>query len=105
MLEEAVKNYGSLAPKDLETNRVTLPITVPPQGAEFLLGWCTKKRYRQAVLDDLEEVFQRDLAKGMTVRRAKLRYLAATLHSITPQLIAAAKRVGIMGLIARLLFH
>jgi predicted nucleic acid-binding protein len=29
---------------------------------------------------DLEEVFQRDLAKGMTVRRAKLRYLAATLH-------------------------
>jgi hypothetical protein len=36
----------------------------------------------------------------MTVARARLRYWGSALHSITPQLLALAKRIGIFGLIA-----
>jgi hypothetical protein len=88
--------------------RPASPRTEPPQVAELLVSWCIKKRYRGALLDDLDEVFQRDLTKGMTVARARLRYWGAALHSITPQLLAAAKRIGIFGLItdyARRLLH
>jgi len=77
--------------------------TEPPRVAELLVSWvswCTKKRYRAALRDDLDEVFQRDLSKGMTVARAGLRYWSSALGSITPQLLALAKRIGIFGLIA-----
>jgi hypothetical protein len=73
--------------------------TEPPRVAELLVSWCIKKRYREALLDDFDEVFQRDLSKGMTVARARLRYWGGALNSITPQLLAAAKRIGIFGLI------
>jgi hypothetical protein len=59
-----------------------------------------KKRYRKAILNDLDEDFRRDLSEGMTVDRACLRYWGAGLCSIAPQLLAAAKRIGIFGLIA-----
>jgi hypothetical protein len=59
-----------------------------------------KKRYRKALLNDLDEDFQRDLSEGMTVARAQFRYWGGALYSITPQLLAAAKRIGIFGLIA-----
>jgi hypothetical protein len=72
----------------------------PPFVAEFLVGLCVKKRYRKALRDDLDEVFQRDLSNGMTVGRARLRYWAAALNSIAPQLWSAAKRVGFLGILA-----
>jgi hypothetical protein len=80
--------------------RPASPRTEPPQVAELLVSWCIKKRYRKAILDDFDEDFQRDLSKGMTVARARLRYWGSALRSITPQLLALAKRIGIFGLIA-----
>jgi hypothetical protein len=64
------------------------------------VSWCTKKRYREALRDDLDEDFQHDLSKGMTVARARLRYWGSVLGSIIPQLLALAKRIGMVGLIA-----
>jgi hypothetical protein len=80
--------------------RPASPRTEPPRVAELFVSWCTKKRYREALLDDLDEDFQCDLSKGMTVARARLRYWGSALHSITPQFLALAKRIGIFGLIA-----
>jgi hypothetical protein len=72
----------------------------PPIIAEFLVGLCAKDRYRNGLLQNLEDDFDRSLAAGTTVRRARRKYWAAALNSIGPQLLAAAKRVGIIGLIA-----
>ncbi len=72
----------------------------PPIIAEFLVGLFAKRRYRVGLLQNLEEDFQNNLANGATVRRARRNYWAAALNSIGPQLLAAAKRVGIVGLIA-----
>jgi hypothetical protein len=44
--------------------RPASPRTEPPRVAELLVGSCIKKRYRKALLDDLDEVFQCDLSKG-----------------------------------------
>ena len=77
-----------------------LPPSEPPRVAELLVSSCTKNRYRKALLNDLDEDFQRDLSKGMTVGRARMRYWGGALRSITPQLWALAKRIGIFGLIA-----
>ena|ERR1700720_2562737 len=91
---------GSRVAKFLAALPEPPPTTEPPRVAELLVSWCIKKRYREALLDDLDEVFQRDLSKGMTVARVRLRYWGSALHSITPQLLALAKRIGIFGLIA-----
>jgi hypothetical protein len=72
----------------------------PPIIAEFLVGLCAKDRYRNGLLQNLEDDFDSSLAAGTTVRRARRKYWAAALNSIGPQLLAAAKRVGIIGLIA-----
>jgi hypothetical protein len=72
----------------------------PPIVAEFLVGLCAKRRYRSGLLQSLEEEFESNLAAGETKRRACRKYWAAALNSIAPQLLAAAKRVGIIGLIA-----
>jgi hypothetical protein len=80
--------------------RPTSPETEPPRFAELLVSSCTKNRYRKALLNDLDEDFQRDLSKGMTVGRARMRYRGSALRSITPQLWELAKRIGIFGLIA-----
>jgi hypothetical protein len=80
--------------------RPTSPETEPPRFAELLVSSCTKSRYRKALLNDLDEDFQRDLSKGMTVGRARMRYRGSALRSITPRLWALAKRIGIFGLIA-----
>ncbi len=72
----------------------------PPRLAEFILGACTKKRYRQALLDDLDEVFHRDLSAGMSISRARLRYWGGALNSVIPQLWSLTKRIGLFGIIA-----
>jgi hypothetical protein len=79
----------------------TSPKVEPPRFAEFLVSACVKKRYKKALLSDLDENFQRDLVSGMTPMRARIRYCGAALHSIGPQLWAMAKRIGI-GLIGAL---
>ena len=48
----------------------------------------------------LDEDFQNDLADGMSLSRAKYWYWAATLRSIGPQLGAAMKRIGVIGIVA-----
>ena len=67
--------------------------------AEFLVGLLAKKRYRNAILRDLAEDFDSDLASGMSLRRARRRYWAAALNSIVPQAVAAIKRIGLVGLV------
>jgi hypothetical protein len=89
------------APPKLPSSRTSLTglvRTEPPRVAELLVSWCINKPYREALLYDFDEDFQRDLSKGMTVARARLRYWGGALNSITPQLLAAAKRIGIFGL-------
>lgn len=98
--DQAAAAGSAALPREVTIPRPASPRTEPPRAAELLVSWCTKKRYREALLDDLDEVFQCDLTKGMTVARAHLRYWGAALHSITPQLLEAAKRIGIFGLIA-----
>jgi hypothetical protein len=71
----------------------------PPMNAEFLVGLFTKRGYREALLQALGEDFDRNLAAGMSTRRARLRYWAAALSSIVPQLLAAIKRIGLVGLV------
>ncbi|WP_159728356.1 hypothetical protein [Methylosinus sp. Ce-a6] len=80
----------------------------PPRTAEMLVGALTKKRYRDALLMDLDEAFRRDVTSGMSVERARKRYWAAALNSVGPQVWAAARRIGLLGLLAdyaRRLFH
>ena len=74
----------------------------PPRTAEFLVGLFAKKRYRKAILSDLAEDFDNNIAAGMSLNRAKRRYWAAALNSIGPQLLAAVKRIGIWGSSSRL---
>lgn len=83
-----------------KVSRSDTPSKEPPAIAESLVGLCTKKRYREALLDDLDEVFQRDISSGVAVGRARRRYWAAALNSIAPQLWSAAKRVGFLGILA-----
>jgi hypothetical protein len=64
-----------------------------------LVGLLSKKRYRNAILRDLAEDFDSNLASGMSLDRAKRRYWAAALNSIVPQALAAIKRLGIVGLV------
>jgi hypothetical protein len=71
----------------------------PPREAEFLVGLFAKKRYRNAILRDLAEDFDRDLASGMSLDHAKRRYWAAALNSLGPQALAAIKRIGIVGFV------
>jgi hypothetical protein len=73
--------------------------TEPPRIAEFLVGLFAKKRYRKAILSDLAEDFDSDLAAGMSVNHAGRRYWAAALNSIIPQALAALKRIGLVGLV------
>jgi hypothetical protein len=94
---KTVMNVG-LRPTDTSQNLGQKP--EPPILAEFLVGLCAKRRYRNGLLQNLEEKFESNLANGATIRRARRNYWAAALNSIGPQLLAAAKRVGIIGLIA-----
>jgi len=66
----------------------------------MIVGALTKKRYRGALLADLDEEFHRGLSSGMSVKRARMRYWAAALNSIGPQLWAAARRIGLLGILA-----
>jgi hypothetical protein len=70
----------------------------PPRVAEFLLGVFVKKRYRNGLLQSLEEEFHNDLA-CMSLNRAKRRYWAAALNSMGPQMLATVKRLGLIGLV------
>ena len=58
-----------------------------------------KKRYRNALLLDLAEGFDGDIASGMSLDRVQRRYWAAALNSVGPQALAAVKRLGLVGLI------
>lgn len=78
------------APAAMDLPRVELPCF-----AEFIAGLLTKKRYREALLQSLEEDFNRDVSAGMSVRRAKLRYWASALHCALDQIWPALKRVAI----------
>ncbi|CCJ06505.1 Hypothetical protein BN69_1054 [Methylocystis sp. SC2] len=72
----------------------------PPLFAEFLVGLFAKKRYRASLLQCLDEDFRNDIVSGISLRRAKWRYWAAAVHTIFPQLWAAIKRIGVIGIVA-----
>lgn len=72
----------------------------PPHLVEFLVGVFAKKRYRESLLQCLDEDFQKDINNGMSLRRAKWRYRAAAARTIFPQVCAAIKRVGVIGMLA-----
>ncbi|MGA3303715.1 MAG: hypothetical protein ABSC72_10555 [Methylovirgula sp.] len=88
-----------------EQSHVTLSPNEPPRLAELMVCSCAKKRYRDGMLDSLEEDFRRDLANGMTPARARCRYWGAALSSIAPQLRAALRRIGLIGVITKAFWH
>jgi hypothetical protein len=69
----------------------------PPALAEFLAGLFASKKHRQAVLGDLEEKFNDDLARGISIARARRRYWASALHSVGPLLLASTKKIALIG--------
>ena len=71
----------------------------PPSSAEFIVGLFAKKYLRESLLGSLSEDFDRDVAAGVSLRRAQFRYWAAALNSIGPQAVAALKRIGLVGLV------
>lgn len=72
----------------------------PPSLAEWLVACFTKRHLREGLLQCLDEDFRTDLAAGISIRRAKIRYWGAALNCIGPQLWAAVKRIGLIGVIA-----
>jgi hypothetical protein len=72
----------------------------PPHLVEFLVGLFAKKRYRESLLQCLDQDFQKDINNGMSLRRAEWRYRAAAARSIFPQVCAAIKRIGVIGMLA-----
>ena len=77
--------------------------TEPPWLAESLLCIFARAKDIDALMGDLEELFARDCASGMSQRRAVARYWARVLRSIGPQIWQAIKRIGWAGLIAAVL--
>ncbi|MGD9657198.1 MAG: hypothetical protein AB7U61_06095 [Methylocystis sp.] len=65
-----------------------------------MIGLLSKRRYRSGLLYSLNEDFQNDLADGISLSRAKHRYWAAALNSVAPQIWAAIKRFGVIGILA-----
>lgn len=95
-----LRSFALLFQYTSNKNRKSASTVEPPRFAEFLVALLAKKRYRHGLLQNLDEDFQNDLAAGMTLRRAKRRYWAAALNSIGPQLWAAVKRFGLIGIVA-----
>lgn len=83
-----------------DAERKRLREFAPPGLAEFFVGLLSKKRYRNGLLQSLDEDFQNDLSAGVSLRRAQLRYWAAALNSTGPQLWAAVRRIGLIGIVA-----
>jgi len=91
---------GSRVAKFLAALPEPPPTTEPPRVAELLVSWCIKKRYREALLDGPRRGFPaRSFQRDDGCSRSP-EILGSALHSITPQLLALAKRIGIFGLIA-----
>jgi hypothetical protein len=87
---------ASIAP---QKNLVGKSQVEPPIFAELLVAMFAKRRYRAAILQDLAEDFERDIGSGMSIGRARARYIGAVFNSIGPQALAAIKRLGVIGII------
>lgn len=74
----------------------------PPRIAEILTILAADPRHREALLQSLDELFDRDMSAGMSLRRARLRYVARALASVGGRLWSAAKGIGVFGLLAEL---
>jgi hypothetical protein len=72
----------------------------PPLLAEALLCMFARAKDIDALMGDFEEHFARDREAGMSQWRARVRYWARVLRSTGPQMWQAAKRLGLLGLIA-----
>jgi len=107
---QASENIGELVAEERRTTASRRDLSPePPAVAEFLIGlFANNRRYGRAILSDLDEDFQNDIESGMTMARARRRYRSAALKSMGPQLCAAVKRTGIVGILihyVRLLLH
>ena len=71
--------------------------------AESILCIFARSKDIDALMGDFEELFARDVATGMSSRRAVVRYWARVLRSIGPQIWQAIKRVSWLGLLATVL--
>jgi hypothetical protein len=76
--------------------------SLPPAYAEWVVALLAPRRTADALLGDLEEQFHRNRStRGL--RRARWLYRAQVLNSIAPLLWAAAKRIGVVALLGRML--
>ncbi len=67
----------------------------PPKLAEALVGLFAGEKYKDSMVDDMEELFEHDLAAGKSVSRARWHYWLRAIRSTGPQLWAFAKRIGL----------
>ncbi len=90
-------------PKSVEAHvAATVPLSrsEPPAFAEIIIGLIMDREPADALLGDLEEDFQADLNAGVSEKRAAWRYTVAAIRAVFPLILAAAKRVGLLGLVA-----
>lgn len=71
----------------------------PPLLAEALLCIFARDKDINSLRGDFEEIFARNCASGMKLRRAKALYWAWVIRSIGPQMVQAVRRLGWFGLI------
>jgi hypothetical protein len=79
------------------------PPIEPPVLAEFIISALMERMAGEALLGDMDEIFQEHLARGMSVKHAKIRYWGQAIKSIAPLLWALAKRTGLVLIVARIL--
>ncbi|MFZ3326497.1 MAG: hypothetical protein WA231_11630 [Methylocella sp.] len=77
----------------------------PPSWGEFLILVFAQKRDSEGMIGDLAELFYRDLASGISLRRVRIRYWGRVLKSIGPQMWTKAKNIGLIGLIPNVFNH
>lgn len=77
----------------------------PPSWGEFLILVFAQKRDSEGMIGDLAELFYRDLASGISLRRVRVRYWGRVVKSIGPQMWTKAKNIGLIGLILNVFNH
>jgi hypothetical protein len=85
---------AAIGPINFEKDLFVTETVLPPKGAEALLMVVARSSLREALVGDMEQRFFENCVKfGLT--RANRLYWVETLHSVSPLIWQAAKRLGI----------
>jgi len=71
----------------------------PSKWGEFFILVFAQKKDAEALMGDLAELYDRELATGMSRRRVRARYWGRLVKSIFPEVWAKLKNFGLIGLL------